>query len=99
MPGSMEKICPGRTGSSWTLETSPGSWSTRPIWCPSRCVKYSPQPASSMIDLAAWSISANVTPGRTSSSAASLAARTVSYTRRWCSVGSAVKNVRVMSEQ
>ena len=99
MPGSMLKHCPTRTGSSWVELTSPGSWSSRPIWWPRRCVKYGPKPASSIMWRAVRSICANVTPGRTMASAASFARRTVSYTSSWRAVGSAVKNVRVMSEQ
>ncbi len=78
MPGSTEKHMPGSTGAVWALETSPGSWTSRPMEWPVRWVKYSPYPARSMTSRAARSMAAKPTPGAATCSAAALAASTAS---------------------
>ena len=74
----MEKTLPGAAASAAEAETSPNSWSSRPMKWPSRWVNCGPKPASVMISRAIRSSSRSGTPGRTACSAASLARRTTS---------------------
>ena len=66
---------------------------------PRRWVKQGPYPAPSMTRRAARSMSHMGTPGRITASAARLAARTASYTRRASPSAERKKTVRVMSHQ